>query len=366
MSKNVTIRRYPETSNNSLQAWNAGDEYILEHLSEIDLSNKTVAVCNDRFGYLSCYLHEAEPLIMIHRKSQEKSIRMNLEENQLRVDSGRWFTPFEEVPGPIDIAVLQVPKSLDLFRFFLHKLSASLAADGTVICSFMTKYFTPALLEVSREYFEEAEQSRAVKKSRLLILKKKKSLPESSFIDSFEHTFAEGTTETLSQYPGVFSAGQVDYATSYLLSHLKVADSENRVLDLGSGNGVIARAVQMINPDAQVHLVDDSIFAIESSKLNVESANSHFYWDDTLNELDDQSFDLVVSNPPFHFGHEITIEVSVTLFREAAGILKKGGRFLCVANQHLGYKPHLKKFFRSVEVLSQNKKFVVYECRKAT
>lgn len=364
MANNLTIRRYPETSNKSLQAWNAGDEYMLDHLNETDLTEKSIAVCNDRFGYLSCYLNEAEPYVLIHRKSQEKSIIMNLEANKLKVSSERWFTPFKQSPQPIDIALMQIPKSLDLFRFFLHKLSASLSDDGTVTCAFMTKYFTPALLDIAGEYFEEVEQSMAVKKSRILILSKKKPLPEISFIDMFEHTFNDELTETLSQYPGVFSAGQVDYATRFLIEHLNLAESENRMLDLGSGNGVIARAIQIKNTDAEIHLMDDSILAIESSKLNVDSAKSHFHWDDTLDEMDDQSFDLVVSNPPFHFGHETNIEVSIDLFREVAGVLTKGGRFLCVANQHLGYKPHLKKFFRSVEVLSQNKKFVIYESRK--
>lgn len=364
MANNLTIHRHPETSNKSLQAWNAGDEYIVEHLSETNLTDKSIAVCNDRFGYLCCYLNEAEPFVTIHRKSQEKSITMNLEANKLKVSSERWFTPFKQSPEPIDIALMQIPKSLDLFRFFLHKLSASLSNDGTVICAFMTKYFTPALLDIAGEYFEEVEQSRAVKKSRLLILNKKKSLPDISFIDTYEHTFVDGTTETLSQYPGVFSAGQVDYATQFLIENLNLSENENRILDLGSGNGVIARAVQLKNKNAEVHLVDDSILAIESSKLNIDSAGSHFHWNDTLDEMDDQSFDLVVSNPPFHFGHETNIEVSVDLFREVAGVLTKGGRFLCVANQHLGYKPHLKKFFRSVEVLSQNKKFVIYESRK--
>lgn len=364
MANNISIRRYPETSNKSLRAWNAGDEYILEYLSEIDLTTKSIAVCNDRFGYLSCYLNDAEPFVMIHRKSQEKSTIMNLKANNLKFDSGQFFTPFMQPSEPIDIALIQIPKSLDLYRFFLHKLSASLSDEGTVICAFMTKYFTPALLDIASEYFEEVEQSLAVKKSRLLILKKKKLLPEVSFIDTYEHTFSEGSTETLNQYPGVFSAGQVDYATQFLMEHLKFVEGENRILDLGSGNGVIARAVQFKNPEAEVHLVDDSILAIESSKLNLDAANAYFHWNDTLDEMEDQSFDLAISNPPFHFGHETNIEVSVDLFREVAGLLTKGGRFLCVANQHLGYKPHLKKFFRSVEVLSQNKKFVIYESRK--
>jgi len=364
VTKNLAIRRYPETSNQSLRAWNAGDEYILQHLDGMDLTGKSIATCNDRFGYLSCHLHEHQPVVMLHRKSQETSIIMNGRANSLTFDTSRWHTPFDTPSGSVDIALMQIPKSLELFRFFLHKLSESLAADGTVICAFMTKYFTPVLLNIAGDYFEDVEQSLAQKKSRLLILKKRKSLPEASFIETYSHSFDDHNTETLSQYPGVFSSGQVDYATQFLLETFTPDRHEQTILDIGSGNGVIARALQIKLPEATLHLIDDSILAIESSKLNVGSDLAHFHWDDTLDALDDQSIDLAVSNPPFHFGHETNIEISVDLFREAAGVLVADGRFVCVANKHLGYQPHLKKFFRTVQVLSQNKKFLIYECRK--
>jgi 16S rRNA G1207 methylase RsmC len=363
-TNNLSIRRYPETSNQSLRAWNAGDEYILQHLDGIDLTGKSIATCNDRFGYLSCHLHEHQPIVMLHRKSQETSILMNGRANSLTFDTSRWHTPFDTPSEPVDIGLMQIPKSLELFRFFLHKLSESLADDGIVICAFMTKYFTPALLDIAGDYFEDVEQSLAQKKSRILILKNKKSLPETSFTETYSHSFDDSHTENLSQYPGVFSSGQVDYATQFLLDTFTPEEDEQTILDIGSGNGVIARALQIKHPEAMLHLIDDSILAIESSKLNVRSDHAHFHWDDTLDALDDQLIDLAVSNPPFHFGHETNIEISVNLFREAAGVLVAGGRFVCVANKHLGYQPHLKKFFRSVSVLSQNKKFVIYECKK--
>lgn len=366
MAKNLSIRRYPETSNKSLQAWNAGDEYVLEHLGQMNLTGSSIAIFNDRFGYLGCHLSEYNPTIAIHRKSQEQSLVMNRRANSLEFDTEKWITPFEAPSDSINIGLMQIPKSLDLFRFFLHKLSESLSNDGTVICAFMTKYFTPALLDIAGNYFEEVEQSLAQKKSRILILKGKKHLPDVSFLESYFHTFNDDHTEKLSQYPGVFSSGQVDYATQFLLDTFEPGKEERRILDVGSGNGVITRAFQFQDQDSerQFHLMDDSILAIESSRVNVDAGNATFHWTDTLDEMDDQSIDLAVSNPPFHFGHETNIEISVNLFREVASVLAPGGRFVCVANQHLGYKPHLKKFFRSVEVLSQNKKFVVYESRK--
>jgi len=363
--ENLTIRRYPDTSNKSLRAWNAGDEYILEHLDKMDLAtDKSIAIYNDRFGYLSCHLAGFEPQCVVHRKSQEKSVLMNSQLNNLTFEQGQFSTPFNTLPQTADIGLMQIPKSLDLFRYFLHKLSESITNDGLVLCAFMTKYFTPGILEIADDYFENVEQSLAKKKSRILILGKKKPLPDASFIESFSYSFDSDHTENIKQYPGVFSSGQVDYATQFLLETFSPDSNELQIADVGSGNGVISRAMQIQNPDASLHLIDDSILAIESSKLNISDKSATFHWTDTLEDLEDQSIDLALSNPPFHFGHETNIEISVSLFRETAGLLKPGGRFVCVANKHLGYLSHLKKFFRTAGVLAQNKKFVIYECRK--
>ena len=72
---------------------------------------------------------------------------------------------------------------MDLFRLYLQQLTVALDEKAIVICGFMTKYFTPQMLEIANEYFEEVEQSLAWKKSRLLILSKPKQFKESSIIN---------------------------------------------------------------------------------------------------------------------------------------------------------------------------------------
>lgn len=174
-------------------------------------------------------------------------------------------------------------------------------------------------------------------------------------------SFNGGESEELKQYPGVFSSGNIDYATQFLIENIRMNDDDETVLDLGSGNGVIARKIQKLNPDVNLHLMDDSILAVESSKLNVENKTTFFHWSDSLKDLSQAKFDLIISNPPFHFGHETNIEVSLRLFKEITEALNPGGRFICVANQHLNYKVHLDKLFTSVEILAQNKKYIIYK-----
>lgn len=358
------ITRYPETTNRSLRAWNTGDEYVLLKLEEMELSSKTLAIYNDRFGFLSSTLSHLSPLVIIDRKSQQKSIEKNLSTNNLTWEPGQWLSPLDEISGTVDIGIIQIPKTLDLFRLYLNHLVPSLADEGLVICSFMTKYFSPQMLNIAGEFFEEAEQSLARKKARVLVLRKKKTSQKVSVLNSIKFSFDENHAEELKQYFGVFSGDNIDYATQFLIEHLKVEETDQTVLDMASGNGVIARAIQLKKPDADIHLLDNSLLAIESSKLNLNSENTHFHWDDTLEDFAGESIDLAVSNPPFHFGYETNIEVSTKLFREVFDVLKPGGRFICVANQHLNYKTHLDKIFKSVEIIAQNKKFILYKSLK--
>ena len=136
------------------------------------------------------------------------------------------------------------------------------------------------------------------------------------------------------------------------------------VLDLASGNGILAKEVQKILPQAEIHLLDDSFLAIESSKLNVKGDSVVFHHTNDLNKINNGQFDYVISNPPFHVEHEIDINLPIELFKQVHRCLTNNGTFQLVANNHLNYKTHLIKIFGNVETTAQNDKFVVYACQK--
>lgn len=358
-----SITRYPKTRNQSLQAWSAADEYLLDLIQmlnlfePLDLKKQTIAIFNDRFGFLTCHFSQFSPTVILNYKSQEKAIFQNIESNNLKFSDVNFITPLESLPEQLDVAILKIPKSLDLFRMQLFQISKSLSDEGIVLASFMTKYFSPQMLSIVQEFFEEVEQSKARKKARYLIFKNKKSIKEISILHSIE--FQDFNYQ---QYFGVFSAKNIDYASQFFIQNLKLDESDQRILDLASGNGVLSKAVQLQNPSGEVHLMDDSLLAIESSKLNLNSENVFFHLSDSMEVFEDDFFDLVISNPPFHFEHETNIEVAIQLFSEVKRCLKDGGRFELVASQHLNFKTHLIKIFKEVNVISENNKFIIYEC----
>lgn len=51
-----SLHRYPIQKNETLQAWDAADEYLIEQLEQKELpTSSRILILNDGFGALSCW-----------------------------------------------------------------------------------------------------------------------------------------------------------------------------------------------------------------------------------------------------------------------------------------------------------------------
>jgi 23S rRNA (guanine1835-N2)-methyltransferase len=353
------IERYPETGNKSLKALSAADRHVLRFLEEedIDISKGDLAIVNDRFGLWSCALLDYEPQVIINQYSQKTAIEKNVDQNDLTADF-TYHDPLDNWGRNTKLALIRIPKSLELFRLYIARIHECSSGSVTVIVSLMTKHFSPQMLDIAQEFFEDVQQTRAWKKSRLIVIKNKKIINPINLINEIPF----GENKTIQQYFGVFSATHIDYGTQFLIEHLQFNDDDNTILDLASGNGILAKVARDKKPDSAIHLLDDSFLAIASSRLNIPDENTFHWHRDNLGHFEDGFFDSVISNPPFHIEHEIDISLPIRLFNEVNRCLKTGGNFQLVANQHLNYKTHLDKIFKKVEIVAENEKFVIYNC----
>ncbi|BDS11721.1 class I SAM-dependent methyltransferase [Aureispira anguillae] len=356
-NQSYTIKRYPLSNNSSLQAWSAADEHLLKYIEHLPQANTNVTIINDRFGFLSCLLHPYQPNTIWTNKSHQKATEYNLRNNNIAPSNITFQTILSPDLGITDVGFLKIPKSLALFRLFLYQLSQSANKNTIVYCSFMTRHFSPKILRIAEDFFEHIEQSKAWKKSRVLLLKQ----PKAHQIETLTHKI-NWEQEVFHQYFGVFSAGHIDYASQFLIHNLPPVSSYKRVLDLASGNGILAASIRKRNPTCELHLLDDFFLAVESSKLNLEQNNTFFHNNDNLEHFPANHFDCIISNPPFHFEHEVNIDISLSLFKEVRRSLAPNGHFILVANKHLNYKTHLDLLFPKVFIIKENKKFVVYQC----
>ena len=356
MSENYNFIRLPKQHHHSLKAWNAADELLIKEIIGLEGPH---LICNDAFGYLTCHVNGQKTMVVTDLKSQDEAIKINAKNNGVPLPESAFYKLTDLLPETANIALLKIPKSNSLFETYLQFIHQNLTDEGKVYCGFMTKYFSKGMLKSAEQYFSMITQTKAEKKARVLILSGKKEIDYTKTTEVFDYE-----SQSIQQYKGVFSGGKIDDATDYLLKNISVPYVMETVLDLACGNGIIGNWVLNNTEAKSVHFLDDSFLALASAKLNVKSEKATYSQNYQLNELEDNSLDWIVSNPPFHFEHTIDISIPLDLFDQAYGKLKKGGTLTMVVNSNLGYESLLKKIYRSVKIVASNHQYKIYECRK--
>ncbi|MFB9992404.1 class I SAM-dependent methyltransferase [Deinococcus oregonensis] len=145
--------------------------------------------------------------------------------------------------------------------------------------------------------------------------------------------------------PGVFSAGRLDKATTLFLDYLSglveggtLSLMGKRVLDLGCGTGIIG--AWAARHGAEVTLVDGDLSSVRSAAatLQANTLSGECLHSDVDAGLDGRTFDLILTNPPFHVGRGVVLDVAREFIQTAVRRLVPGGTLYLVANDPLPYE----------------------------
>lgn len=94
---------------------------------------------------------------------------------------------------------------------------------------------------------------------------------------------------------------------------------EPKVLDIGTGSGVIGITVALEIPDSKVMGTDISDAALEISERNkkiLQARNIKFIKSDLFENIEYRKFDMIISNPPYISNDEINVMSDDTLLHE--------------------------------------------------
>jgi len=149
-----------------------------------------------------------------------------------------------------------------------------------------------------------------------------------------------GAPTTLVSQPGVFAWDRLDDGTAVLLRAMEVRPGE-AVLDLGCGTGLLALAAA--RRGAHVTAVDADLRAVESARrtLAANAAPGEVLISDCAAAVQERRFDVVLCNPPFHQGVGVEYDVAHQMVRDAATVLRPGGRLYLVSNAFIRYEREL-------------------------
>ena len=362
----LTLLRHPIRARDTLRAWDAADEYLLSHLAETDVNLDRLLIVNDGYGALALSLAYAQPTVVsdsfVGRQSTVKNAALNdidLAGVTFRTSTAPWM----ESPTTI---LLKLPKSHQQLVFQLSCLQRVMTASTVLIAAEMTKYLRRTALDSFTGIIGPTRTSLARKKARLIFatLDRGLVLSEAPTVQSYT---VPGMGIRIADHPHVFSAGRLDRGSRLLLKHLP--EVSGHVADLGCGSGVLGLGVARRNPSVHLSFFDESYIAVENAKTNwlvndFEPERARFHVSDCMSGYENEPFDLILCNPPFHEGRAVTDTVAHRMFKQARSHLVPNGRLMVVGNRHLGHHVRLKRLFGHCDVVGTDGKFVILSVKK--
>jgi len=364
----LTLSRYPKTSDQSLRAWNAADEYLIDHVIEnitLDKSSK-VLIINDQFGALTCSLSESLPVCWSDSFLSRTAIAENLKTNKLpeKISFIERLENITQAEICFDLVIIRIPKHNSLLAFQLSSIVKFINHNTVILVSGMTKEIHNSTISLFNKYIGETTTSLAKKKARL-IFSKPSSTPKVSNENLKDIKIYQLENYNVKSYglPGVFSRESLDIGSRVLLNYLPETKENQKLIDLGCGTGILGTIVAKDNSTLNLTFCDESFLAVESAKITYEKnigRSAEFYVTDVLAGLDNNHYDHILCNPPFHQQNVQTLSIANKMFKQSALKLRDRGELRVVANRHLKYRPMLSQYFKNVKIISDDSKFVVW------
>lgn len=413
------LKRYPLRKAETLQAWDAADELLLNYLADEELQDNlfskkqqgelgisgtegnladdlgmalktlnitqrftnlssssneaskhsdqpNLLIINDQFGSMSNALHQLQPSMLSDSYIAQQATLQNNRLNQLSPTT--LINSTDSLTQKWDIVLIKVQKSLAQLEEQLFKIKPHIH-PGTLIIGFaMVKMIHNSTLSLFEDIIGPTQTSLAKKKARLILCKPDPELAAKPNPYPQQYPL-ENTPYIISNHANVFSRSKLDIGSRFFLEHLPSSNQARTIIDLGCGNGIVGLIAAEKNPSATIDFYDESHMAVASAEDNFKRAfgsqrKASFNVADCLSSRDKNSADLILNNPPFHQQNAIGDFIAWQMFSQSFAVLKPKGELWVIGNRHLAYQQKLKKLFGQCEQVTSNKKFVILRAIK--
>ncbi len=365
-NRELTLYRFPKRNNETLQAWDAGDEYLIDYMKEKDVKpGSKILVINDSFGALSCWFAPRyQVTVMTDSYIAKRATENNIEHNEL--PELPILTTMDSVPADTDIVLLKIPKSNRHLIWILSQLRQRVTENCEIIAVNKARDIHTSTLNLFSQYLGTTTTSLAKKKHRLVF--SKPDAQQREIISPVTSWDVKEQGFTLHNWPNTYSGEKLDLGARFMLQYLPQDKALQQIIDLGCGNGILSLKIAQLNPQAHITCVDESFMALRSAEENLQQNlhrkdNITYVANNCLDGFTQGSSDLIICNPPFHQQQAVTDHIAWQMFCDAQKVLCNGGKLLVVGNRHLGYRQKLQRLFgqKSVKLVAENNKFVILQ-----
>lgn len=364
----LTLSR-PGTDDPSHRAWSAADELLLqEAFNRLETgSDSRILVVDDQYGALTLGLSQFSPDVVADNAQLGAALTLNASQNPSSSVPPQIHSWLQPPAGTYDLVVLKIPRETAYLAWLLRWANSVLKPGGAMLAAGMIKHLPDRSVDVFAGAVEVQNVSRATKKARVITCGRGQAT-----LDNWPGTWKgyqlENSSVGVDAMPAVFAREKLDIGTRLMLPHLtsvlKLCAPGARVLDLACGNGVLGLSALAQRLDIELTFSDVSSQAVLSARHNTEAAfpdaKALFVHSDGV-AGDNEPFEQILLNPPFHEGGVVGDHIALRLFEQASQNLSGAGRLLLVGNRHLGYHKSLRRFFPQVRQLDANPKFIVFE-----
>lgn len=175
-----------------------------------------------------------------------------------------------------------------------------------------------------------------------------------------------GITLKFATDAGVFSKKGVDFGSKVLIKQIDIPASAH-LLDVGCGYGPIGLfAAALLGEEGRVTMIDINERAISLAQENAHVngiENVQILQSNIYEGLRDESFSVIVTNPPIRAGKKIVHQI----YEEAVERLESDGELWVVIQKKQGAPSTFKKLqglFEEVEEVYKDKGYHVYRAKK--
>ncbi len=346
-----TLLRPGANDHQALRAWDASDEYLINLVNQ-EYPSASIALINDQFGALGVTLNKQVSCWVSDSFCASNALKLNLQKNTST--PLQQLSPLSSWPTICDIAVIKLPKNISFLHHLIEKCRQ--ANIDTLLIAGMMKHLPKNILSYLQK-FGTVKRHPFVKKSTIYVLHLEHVTPSKyPKINQFSDI-------ELINHANVFGRDKLDPGANFFLQHINKLPKAHSVADLCCGSGILGLKYAKTHKDATLDFYDESFMAIESARLSWQANDlpekAHFYWDDGITSLAKSHYDLILCNPPFHEQFTVGDHIAKRLFKDAQRCLSSEGRIIVVGNRHLGYHKTLTKYFKNVEQIAADSKFVL-------